>query len=407
MTLFNDLYNRPFLTILSEAKTDGSIMKILVPFCQVDEKNANGRIYTKDIMEREINRVSKDIADGKFLGSADHPKSGNTELNSVSHLVKKMWLEKDGRGWASLSILDTTAGKNLKTIVKAGGKLGVSTRGFGTFSKETSEVNDDYELAGLDIVANPSFKAGVFSQDSVFESIDLNLSEKKRVNTGSSGAYMKEGIVRKKLLEELKEDTPFARIVKMLFEGEKDFDGTLEEYADLNGLKIKAVLAVENGDYPDYEMAMLKIIGGDQAGAEGKKMDRTPTRPAEPRDYYEESKITGIHPVKRAKEVNEERAKPAATEKRIALYRQVWVSFGQSATKEKVNEAVDRIMAANIRTEKPVPKVLSEAEKKRQKRISIAQGMHHDGALAGFKREQIDCAIAKKMAEMDEIEKEA
>lgn len=203
MTLFNDLYGKPFFSILSEAKVDGSIMKVLVPFTQVDEKNGNGRIYTKDVMEREIGRVTKDIADGKFLGSADHPKSGNTELNSVSHIVKKMWLEKDGRGWASLSILDTTAGKNLKTIIKAGGKLGVSTRGFGTFDKETSKVNPDYKLAGLDVVANPSYKDGVFSQDNIFESIDL--SDKKQSAKSSDGAYQKEEAMKNKMIEELRE----------------------------------------------------------------------------------------------------------------------------------------------------------------------------------------------------------
>ena len=407
MTLFNDLYNRPYLTILSESKTDGSIMKILVPFTQVDEKNANGRIYTRKVMEREVNRVSKDIADGKFLGSADHPKSGNTELNSVSHIVKKMWIEKDGRGWASLSILDTTAGKNLKTIIKSGGKLGISTRGFGTFSKETSKVNDDYKLSGLDIVANPSYKAGTFSQDNIFESVDLS---EKKIKTGSSGAYMEEGIVKKnkKLLEELREDTEFSRVTKRLWEDEKDFAGTLLEYAEKNGLMIKCVLGVESGQFESYEDAMTKLKGGEQLIANARKQDRTPDKPAEPKDFFEESRITGIHPTLRAKQVNDERNRPADTPKRTALFQQVWASFGASATRKKVDEAVDRILGAKSEIcKKPVviiPPVLSEAEKKKQKRLYIKQQLNKDGALAGFTRQQIDVGIAKRMAELDEME---
>ncbi len=415
MTLFHDLYKKGQFKILSEAKVDDGIMKILVPFTQTDEKNSNGRIYPRAIMQREVNRISKDISDGKMLGSADHPKGGNTELNKVSHIVSSMELDEKGKGWAKLKILDTTAGKNLKVILKSGGVLGVSTRGFGTFNKETSEVKDDYKLTGLDIVANPSYQAGTFSQDSIFESLDLNLSQKKDPDKFSKGAYSKEGYMRKnkKMLEELREDTEFSRVTKRLYEDEKDFTGTLLEYAEKNGLQIKAVLGVQNGDYPDYEMAYIKLKAGEQMIANGKKQDGLPDKPAEPKDFFEESKITGVHPEKRAKQVNEERDRPADTEKRIALYRQVWVSFGRSATREKVDEAVDRILAADIRTEKPVPVVLSESEKiletkkkKKQKRLSIKQGMYKDGFLAGFSREQIDTAIAKRMAQLDEKEME-
>lgn len=412
MTLFNDLYNRPYLTILSEAKADGSIMKVLVPFTQVDEKNANGRIYTKDIMEREVNRVSKDIADGRFLGSSDHPKSGNTELNSVSHIVKKMWLEKDGRGWASLSILDTTAGKNLKTIIKAGGKLGVSTRGFGTFSKETSKVNSDYRLAGLDIVANPSYKAGTFSQTNIFESADLNLVEKNDLNKFSSAAHSKEGYMRKsKLMEELNEDSQWSRVVKMLFENEEDFDGTLEKYVEKNGLTIKAVLAVENGDYPDYEMAMLKLSGDEQDVANGRKMDRTPDRPAEPKDFIDESRITGVHPEKRAETVNKYRDKPGITEARINMRQRVVLS-NPSFSQKQIEEMTDKNLAAEKgiceSSKPPKPKeALSESEKvketyekRKQKAQEIMKGLAHQGAIAGFTNEQMRVAATRQLTRL-------
>ncbi len=401
MTLFCDLYKDGIFKIISEAKVDDGIMKISVPFTQTDKKNGNGRIYPRKIMAREVARVSQDILDGKMLGSSDHPVSGNTELDKVSHLVTSMKLNNDGQGWAELKILDTVSGKNLKTILKSGAKLGISTRGYGTFNKETSEVKDDYRLTGLDIVANPSYKAGVFSMDNVFESLDLT-SQKSR--SGSNGAFMKEGIVKRKMIEELREDSEFSRVTKRLWEDEKDCTQTLLEYAEANAMQIKAVLGVESGQFESYEMAYIKLRGGEQLIANGKKQDGLPEKDAEPRDFYEESKITGVHPEKRAKQVNEERDRPADTEKRTALYQQVLQSFGVSATREKVDEAVDRIMKANIKTEKPVPKVLSESEKKKQKRLSIKQGMYKDGFLAGFKKEQIDVAIAKRMAQLDEEE---
>lgn len=406
MTLLNDLYQKGSFKILSEAKVDDGIMKILVPFTQTDEKNQNGRIYPKAIMQREVNRISKDISDGKMLGSADHPKSGNTELDKVSHIVSSMELDDAGKGWAKLKILDTTAGKNLKVILKSGGVLGVSTRGYGTFDSQTKMVKDDYKLTGLDVVANPSYKDGTFSQDNIFESLDL--VEKKKVKQSSIAGFSKEGIVmkNKKMLEELREDSEFSRVTKRLYEDEKDFTGTLLEYAEENGLQIKAVLGVENGTWPDYEMAMIKLKAGEQMIANGKKQDGLPEKPVTPGDVRETARIAGVPASELAEAINKENARPADTEKRTALFQQVWASFGAKATREKVDEAVDRIMAANIRTEKPAPVVLSESEKKDLKRLHIKQQMNKDGFLAGFKKEQIDVAIAKRMAELDKKEME-
>ncbi len=199
MTLFNDIfYKTGTFKILTEVKSaDGSIMKIMAPFMQSDEENGNGRIYPKAIMQREVDRVSKDISDGRFLGTADHPKSGTTELDKVSHIVNKLEIDKKGQGWASLSILDTNSGRNLKTILKSGGSLGLSTRGFGSFDKKTKKVKEDYRMSGLDIVSNPSYVKGTFSAANIFESINLDLSETKKNQSGSSGSYMREGHVLK------------------------------------------------------------------------------------------------------------------------------------------------------------------------------------------------------------------
>jgi len=410
MTLFNDLYSKSSFSILSESKTkDGDIMNVLVPFTQTDVENSNGRIYPRALMQREVDRVSKDIADGKMLGSADHPKSGNTELDKVSHLVKKMWIEKDGRGWASLSILNTNSGKNLKVILKSGAKLGVSTRGYGTFDDKTKIVSDDYRLTGLDVVANPSYKDGVFSQSDIFESLDLNLSKTKDLDKFSSGAYSKEGYMRKTKNEN--KDSEFVMITKTLWETDEDFHGSLKDYIDKNGQSIQAAIAVENGEYPDIKTALEEMGADDQTIADAIKAESIPAEPVEPKDVYETAKIARVPAKELAEKINEDNAKPAVSENRQVLWRQVWVSFGPSATKEKVLEAVERIEKASIRTEKPALVELSESEKileakkkRKQKRIQICQGMYTDGFLAGFSREQIDIAIAKRMAQLDEEE---
>lgn len=323
MAIFVDVTEQDRFTILFEGRTEeGNVMNILVPFSQADEKNGNGRIYSKALLKREIDRVQDDIQKGGFLGTADHPESGNTELRSVSHIVRKMWLEKDGRAWAELGILDTQKGRDLKTIIKSGGRLGVSTRGFGTMDDTTGKVNDDYKLANLDIVANPSYKDGVFSKDNIFESVDLS---KK----------MESKMMHKKSSEKL--------------------------------IKSKDVRQLANE--------------------------------------------AGISPQKMADLMNADNQKKAVTENRLALYKQTRLSCGTSATNEEVLKIVDRLEEAqrNRKIEKPV--VLTEAEKvleikkkRKQKRVDIAKQFHKDGALAGFTRDQIDRAVEKRMAELDEEE---
>lgn len=407
--LFLDTIKQEKFKVLFEGKTDhGDITKVRVKFAQADERNGNGRIYPLALWQREVNRIQDDINAGGVLGMSKHPKDAITDAGDVSHIVSKLELDDKGTGWAELKILDTTKGKNLKTVMKAGGRLAVSTRGFGTMDSDTGIVNDDYRLDNLDIVVNPSFKDGFFTQDNIFESMDL--TRKKHLDKSSSGAFMKEGIVKKKLIEELNEDTQWSRVTKRLYEDEKDFKGTLEEYVELNGLKIKAVLAVEDGKYPDYEMAMIKLKGNEQDIADGKKMDVTPDKSAEPKDYYEESLITGIHPEKRAENVNKYRNKPAATDRRIALRRRVVLS-NPSFSQEKIDEMTDKLLAGEkaICESSKKERLLLEAEdeKKKQKakkdkRFNLKMEMIRQMKLGGFTETQINLAIERKMSQLDE-----
>ena len=412
MTLFHDLYNKGSFKILTEAKdADGSIMKVLVPFTQTGEKNGNGRIYPRAIMQREVDRVQADITDGKFLGSADHPAGGNTELKFVSHIVSKLSLDEKGTGWAELKLLDTTAGKNLKTILKSGGSLGISSRGYGTFDKDTSEVKDDYRLTGLDIVANPSFSKGVFNQANIFESLSLSAP----AQFSKSAGYSKEGyVVKTKIVEQLREDTEFSRVIKRLYESEENYTGTLVEYAEENEIQVKAVLGVENNQFESYEEAFMKLRGGEQLIATGKKWDVNPDRPAEPIDYYEESKITGIDPIKRAEHVNKEREKPGLTERYIAMRKRVVLSGKIGQTAEQIDEMVQKLLKAEpaIHEKAKAKRLLMEdkAIKETQDKVKkdpylgLKMEMNRIGILAGFSRAQIDESIKRRIEDKKRME---
>ncbi|HEY5234740.1 MAG TPA: hypothetical protein VIJ14_01070, partial [Rhabdochlamydiaceae bacterium] len=76
-------------------------------------------------------------------------------------------------------VLDTPCGKIVKSLIDAGCRLGVSTRGAGTLkdanSQGISEVCDDYHLCCIDVVADPSFSEAFVN--GVMESKEWMLKE--------------------------------------------------------------------------------------------------------------------------------------------------------------------------------------------------------------------------------------
>ena len=95
-------------------------------------KNQNGRVYPKNILDHEAKKYQTDYIDqNRALGELDHPDSSVVNLNNVSHNVLKMWWDGDDLCGA-VQILETPAGKILKSLFKAGITLGISSRGLGS-----------------------------------------------------------------------------------------------------------------------------------------------------------------------------------------------------------------------------------------------------------------------------------
>lgn len=166
------------IKILSEKKTkDGETMSILAPWIVSDRKNKNGRLYPLSLIKREVAKVQSSIKAGSMISSADHPFGVHTTLADASHIIRKLEVDKDGRGWMEATILPTTKGKNVMTIVKAGGQLGISARGAGTVSP-SGIVGNDYKLLGIDFCTSPSEPEAVFNKDNVFESAEFEEEER-------------------------------------------------------------------------------------------------------------------------------------------------------------------------------------------------------------------------------------
>jgi outer membrane protein assembly factor BamE (lipoprotein component of BamABCDE complex) len=131
-------------------------------FGRADTPTENKRIYPRAIWEREIQRIQEAISEGKVLGELDHPSDGKTSLKRVSHVMTRLEMEPDGKIVGEARIMNNEHGRQLKSILDAGGAVGVSSRGMGSTSmNETGYevVQEDYTYMTHDCVADPAVKS--------------------------------------------------------------------------------------------------------------------------------------------------------------------------------------------------------------------------------------------------------
>ena len=127
---------------------------------RANAKNQNGRVYPREILERESGKYTKEFVKQKrALGELDHPESSVVNLQNVSHNVTEMHWEGDNLV-GTVEVLGTPSGNILKELFKAGIKLGISSRGMGSVETvqegEAQQVGNDFELIAFDFVSNPS-----------------------------------------------------------------------------------------------------------------------------------------------------------------------------------------------------------------------------------------------------------
>ena len=128
-------------------------------FMQSEIKNRNGRVYPKEVMQKEVNRYKKEFVEKKrAFGELGHPDGPTINLDKVSHMITS--LEEDGNNYVGKAkILSTPNGQIVRNLIDDGAKLGVSSRGLGSLEEKggAQYVKGDFQLATAgDIVADPS-----------------------------------------------------------------------------------------------------------------------------------------------------------------------------------------------------------------------------------------------------------
>ena len=126
-------------------------------FQEADVRNGNGRMYPYNILMREVKNYKKLVQDRRALGELDHPDDSVINLKNASHMVRDIWV--DGKAvHGKVKVLDTPAGKTLRSLVDSGVKLGISSRALGSVNEQNGHnvVQDDLQLICFDFVSEPS-----------------------------------------------------------------------------------------------------------------------------------------------------------------------------------------------------------------------------------------------------------
>lgn len=341
-------------------------LDVKVMFQQADIINGNGRRYKKGLLEREIKKIQTQIDRGTTVwGHAFHPSDGVGRPQDISHKWKKIWMEDDGTCFGKITVLPTEAGKNVGILIKKG-KLGISSRGFGTTTEKEEvidgkrvkflDVNNDYQMKTPgDFVVSPSVAgAGNVNEELLLLESKLN------------GAEIPEDKKREDTVKKTKKGYSLERLEEIMltfYQQDKDFRGSFDQWKEEYALPIYAKAMVEEGICESVEEG-LKMIN---AGVEKKE----PRRKITPKDVLFEAQIAGISAIELAKKINmniareaEEAKDDLTIEERVRILNEAHIAGVDTRNSEERKRVLEtaRKQKGKITIEKPEP--LTEAEKR-------------------------------------------
>jgi hypothetical protein len=148
-------FDQAKIVLERDESSDGKKSLHLNGICiQGDIRNANQRVYSSEEIGRAVKTLNEQISGGySVLGEVDHPQDLKINLDRVSHMITKMWMDGPN-GYGKLKVLPTPMGQLVSTMLESGVKLGVSSRGSGEVDGGGNVQG--FEIITVDVVAQPS-----------------------------------------------------------------------------------------------------------------------------------------------------------------------------------------------------------------------------------------------------------
>ena len=158
-----------FTDVVTESDGDKKKMYIKGIFMEAENQNRNGRVYQKQEMQREVDKINAKISNGEdVLGELDHPSTLEVKLENVSHAIRELTMDGT-RVYGKAEVLNTPKGQIAQSLLNSGIKIGVSSRGSGSVNGENMVEN--FNLVTVDMVATPSVQSAI--PETIWESLEM------------------------------------------------------------------------------------------------------------------------------------------------------------------------------------------------------------------------------------------
>ena len=151
---------------------------------EADCKNGNGRIYTEEVLRREVTNYQKLVEDKRALGECDHPDGEVISLQNASHMVNRIWWNGNNV-IGTIQVLQTPAGKILEGLYNSGVKFGFSSRALGSLKEGNDSdgnsvqiVQEDLQLICFDAVSEPSAPGAYIMREGLEKKLNENFFTK-------------------------------------------------------------------------------------------------------------------------------------------------------------------------------------------------------------------------------------
>ena len=123
-------------------------------FMGAEKRNRNGRIYHRDLIEREVNTFNQLIENNEALGELEHPESSKVNPKEAAIKIIKLRMDEDF-AMGKAKVLDYLPNGHMLAGLLQDVRMGVSSRGVGDVN-EDNIVESNFHLITIDAVYGPS-----------------------------------------------------------------------------------------------------------------------------------------------------------------------------------------------------------------------------------------------------------
>lgn len=197
-----------YMTTLEEVNAGrdlpkGVVMQFRGKFGHAGRITENRRLYPRAIMKRELENIKVKLEQKAVIGEADHPDptQAGPSVRSSAFIITGLGMNDEGEIMGEADVVDTSAGRDLAALIRAGAQVGMSSRGKGTSKtsrmtsqhsdwdankdwdgKDFEEVNDDFSLRSFDsVIGQAVTDAYVGDYNENIEEDEMNLEELKKL----------------------------------------------------------------------------------------------------------------------------------------------------------------------------------------------------------------------------------